>query len=214
MSKYFNRRSLTLILFALVVTAALALILRDFVRTYIILPLLNVAWVAWIGMMSLPQVIYWGAFLLVTLFIIMRTLAVAPPPAPVQRGSGGPRYIAPSRYGFWQSGLASIANSSFAHERVERELQHLVIHVLAEQRRTAPGEVRDQILRGELDLADESPVIQELLLNPISRDFVPAPHGLGAWLARLFHRSPKSAIAPRLDIPAIVHWLDEQTGAL
>jgi hypothetical protein len=212
MRTYFTRRRLLMLLAAMVLTALMALILRDFVREYVILPLLNMSWMAWIGLVSVPQAIYWGIFLLLALIIAVRSLSSGT--ARIRNYFGRPvsRYINPSRYGYWQAGLNSISHSSFAHERVERELQNLVIQVLAEQRRVATEELREQLFQGTLDLSTEAQVIQDLFKHD-PRTFLPAaPRGLMAWLSRLFGR-PTPHAAPRLNIPGVVVWLEEQTGS-
>lgn len=211
MQSYFSRRSLIMVLATLILTALLALILRDFVREYVILPLLNMGWVAWIWLLSVPQAIYWGLFLLLAFIIAVRSLSSGA--VRIRNPLGRPiqRYNTPSRYGYWQTGLNSLAHSSYAHERVERELQNLVMQILAEQRRVSAEEMREQLFHGELDVSAEAQVIQDLFkLEPgIFRPS--APRGLIGWLARLLGRT-RPDTGSGLDIPGIVAWLEEQTG--
>lgn len=211
MQTYFSRRSLFMVLASLILTALLALILRDFVREYVILPLLNIGWVVWIWMLSIPQAIYWGIFLLLAFIIAVRSLSSGT--VRIRNPLGRPiqRYNTPSRYGYWQTGLNSLENSTYAHERVERELQNLVMQILADQRRTSVEEMREELFHGGLDVSAEAQVIQDLFkLEPHA--FRPsAPRGLVAWLARLFGRA-RHDTASRIDIPGIVVWLEEQTG--
>jgi hypothetical protein len=94
---------------------------------------------------------------------------------------------------------------------VERELQNLVMQILAEQRRLAFEELREQLFLGTLDLSGEVQVIQDLFTLAPHTLLPPAPRGLAAWLARLFGRST-SHITPRVDIPGVVAWLEKQTG--
>jgi len=75
MKAYFTRRRLFILLAFLVLTALLALILRDFVRNYVVLPLLDLGWIAWIFMLSVPQAVYWGMLLLLVIYIAFRSLS-------------------------------------------------------------------------------------------------------------------------------------------
>ena len=211
MKAYFSRRRLLMLLAVVIVNALLALILRDFVREFVIIPLLNLAWVAWIGLISVPQAIYWGIFLVLAVIIAVRSFSTGTSRSPTRFERSVQRYNTPSRYGYWKVGLASITRSSFAHERVERELQNLVVQILAEQRRVGVDELRDQLFSGALDLSTEMPIIQDLLKLDFHTSWTPAPRGLAVWLARLFGR-PVAQIAPRIEVPAVIEWLEEQTG--
>ena len=212
MKAYFTRRRLLTLLSAVVLTAILTLVLRDFVREYVVLPLVNLGWIAWIGVLSVPQAIYWGAFLLLALIVAVRSLSSGSNRISGRFERSVPRYRSPSRYGYWQTGLKSISQSSFAHERVERELQTLVLQILAEQRRLAVEEMREQLFQGTLDISAEAQVIKDLFELTPHAFSPPAPRGLLAWLARLFGRSTPHTTSS-LDIPGVVAWLEEQTGS-
>ena len=199
MKTYFSRRRLLMLLAAAVVTALLALILRDFVRENVILPLMNMGWMAWIGLVSVPQAVYWGMFLLLALIVAVRSLSSGTPRIRNYLGRPVQRYTSPSRYGYWQTGLKSISHSSFAHERVERELQSLVLQILAEQRRVSVEELREQLFQGVLALSAEAQVIQDLFKLEPHTILPSAPRGLAAWLARLFGR-PTPSTDSKLDI--------------
>ena len=167
MKGYFTRRRLLILLSAAVLTALLTLVLRDFVRENVVLPLVNLGWIAWIGLLSVPQAIYWGGFLLLAIIIAVRSFSYGPNRISSRFMRPVQRYSSPSRYTYWQTGLRSISHSSFAHERVERELQNLVIQILAEQRRLAVEELREQLFQGRLDLSSEQQIIRDLFeLSP------------------------------------------------
>jgi hypothetical protein len=211
MKAYFTRRRLLILLSTVVLTAFLALILRDFVRAYVVLPLLNMGWIAWIGLLSVPQAVFWGLFLLLALYIAVRSLSSGSNRNRARFERAFQRYNSPSRYGYWQIGLKSISRSSYAHERVERELQNLVLQILAEQRHVAVEELRNQQFLDALDLTAETQVIQDLFKLSPHAFVILEKRGLAAWLARLFRRA-EPPNASGLDIPGIVVWLEEQTG--
>lgn len=207
-----NRRTVFIWLAGAIITALLALLLRDFVRENIVAPLLNTAWIAWIGLLSVPQVVFWGLFLLVALVVALRSLSANAPPLRLGGVRYAEPYVSPSRYGYWRTALGALARSSFAHERVERELQNLVVQILAEQRRLAPDELRDQIYAGAADLSGEPALIQNLFKLDPHELIAPAPRGLAAWWARLRGR-PLPSTAARVDVTALVGWVEERTGA-
>jgi hypothetical protein len=97
MKAYFTRRRLLTLLSAVVVTALLALILRDFVREFVVLPLLNLGWMVWIGMLSVPQAIYWGIFLLLALIVALRSLSSGTARITSRFERSVQRYNSPSR---------------------------------------------------------------------------------------------------------------------
>ena len=213
MKAYFTRRRILMLLAYVILTAFLALILRDFVREYIVLPLLNMAWVAWIGLLSVPQAVFWGIFLFLALIIALRSLSSGTTRSRDRFERAVQRYDSPSRYGYWQTGLKSITRSTYAHERVERELQNLVMQILAEQRHVGFEELREKMFQDTLDLTTEAPVIQDLFKHNPHTLWTSPPRGLAAWLGRLFGRSAPH-VTHRLDMPAMVAWLEEQTGSL
>jgi len=213
MKAYFTRRRLFTLLAAVVLTALLALILRDFVREYVVVPLMNMGWMAWIGLLSVPQAVFWGLFLLLALIIAVRSLSSGTARDHGRFERTVQRYNSPSRYGYWQLGLKSISRSSYAHERIERELQNLVVQILAEQRHVSVEELRDRIFQNTLDLTAEAQVIQDLFKLAPHAIYTPVRRGLAAWLARLFGRA-EPHITSGLDVPGVVVWLEEQTGSL
>ena len=209
------RRALLLVLLlALVVGVAWAL--RDFVRDSIVQPLVVFVWAIWILLQSVPQFVYWGLFLLAALIVAGRSLMARRAQASRFERPPTPRHATLTRLRYWQRGLESMNGNTFSRERIMHDLQYLVLQVLAEHDRIGLDEMRARLLNGELDLSREQPAIQALL-DPSQRrsllmDPVAQPRGLRAWLARLLGRAPKPAQEPTVDVPAIVTWLEKETG--
>jgi hypothetical protein len=211
-------RRMLLLAIALLLIVGLGWLLRDFVRDSILLPLINLMWVIWVLIQSIPQFVFWGLFLLLALVVAARSLIASQPVAAVGGGMWTPRRSNLSRYRFWQRGLESMHGNSFSRERIVRELQLLTLQVLAEHDRVPLDEMRSRLLNGQLDLSGEEPAIRSLLEASQARGLFAEPsdrpRGLLAWLASLFGRAPKSELVHQIDVPAIVAWLEKETGKL
>jgi hypothetical protein len=211
-------RRMVLLAIVLVLVIGLGWLLRDFVRDSILLPLISLGWIIWILMESIPQLVFWGLFLLIALIVAARSLLASQPVAAAAGGMWSPRRSTLSRYRFWQRGLESMANNTFSRERILRELQILTLQVLAEHDRIPLEEMRSRLLNGQLDLSGEEPAIRSLLETPQSRSLfaepTARPRGLFAWLARLFGRAPNLEFERQIDVPAIVAWLEKETGRI
>jgi hypothetical protein len=208
-----TRRRMILLGLTLVVVVGLALVMRDFIRQTILLPLINLGWLVWVGLMSVPQAVFWALFLLIAIIIVLRSLNMGQPRVPGYAGMMSIRITQSSRYHYWKLVMGTMPHSPFARERIERELQTLVLQVLAEQERTDFEEIRARQLRGELDLSGQDPAIQALFNLKHNFYFAP-PSMLRTWWNRLLGR-PRSGsqdVEP-LNMSAIIHWLEEQTGA-
>lgn len=187
-----------------VFTLGLAWVLRNFVRETIVLPLTVLLWTIWIGLLSVHQAIWWALLLLVGWVVALRSLGgLSREPVHLPRPSG--RTFSTSRYRFWQSSLESQHYSPFARERVRRELQFLVLKVLASQNRAETEEIKDRLVRGELNLP---PAIADLFLIPT---FAP-PEPERGWIWRLLFRS-KPAPGTGIEIEPVVAWLEAQTSS-
>lgn len=219
-----TRRQITLLLITALILLALAFLVRDFVREQILKPLIDLGWMAWVGLMSLHQALIWGLFLIVALVILARAVFARPAgrrstaalgedagesdPAALRGRStiALPHYTVDSRYQFWRKSLDALPHSPFARERVARDLQQVVIAVLAEGLRSEPDKVRAQVARGELEL---DPALVPLFRG--RRDPLEAfnsPH----WWQRLFRRSQPRLKASDLNVEALVAWLEGQAG--
>lgn len=208
-----TRRRLILLGVVLVVVIGLALVMRDFIRQVILLPLISLGWLVWVELTSVPQAIFWALFLLIAIVIALRSLNTGRSRPPAHAGMMLLHFTQSSRYHHWKVGLDALPQSPFSRERVERELQTLVLQVLAEQERTDFEEIRTRQSRGELDLSGQAPAIQALF--NVKHSFYPAaPSILQIWWARLLRRPlPLAQGGEPLNVAEIIHWLEEQTGA-
>jgi len=209
-----SRRRIILLAVLLVFVLGAGLLLRDFVRDNILLPVIDLGWLVWVEMMTVPQVVFWAVFLLLAVSVAARSLSGGPARAPAV-AAGPVRSVQPSRYYHWQVGLEAMPHSPFSRDRMERELQTLVLQMLAEQQRTDFESLRARQMRGELDLAGEGPAIQGLFALTVGRGGFPEqPPLLRRLWARLLGRpSPRMSEFPPLDVEGVIRWLEVQTGS-
>jgi hypothetical protein len=208
-----SRRRIILLAVTLVFILGLGFVLRGFVRDNILLPLIDLGWLVWVELLTVPQVVFWALFLLVAVIVAVRSLSGSPARS---GGSGNliPKAMASSRYTHWQVGLEALPNSPFSRERMERELQTLVLQVLAEQQHTDFDTLRARQMSGELDLSTEGAAITGLFTGIGRGGFPERPPLLAGLWARLLGRpQPHLAGIPPLDVEGIITWLEAQTGS-
>lgn len=213
MKIHLSRRRLIVIVIVLVFVLGMGLLLRDFVRQNIVNPMVDLGWLIWVQMLTVPQVVFWAVFLLLAISVAGRSLSSR---SGRVASSGGGRLTAytSSRYHHWQVGLEAMPHSPFSRERIERELQALVLQVLAEQQRTDFDGLRARQMRGELDLTGEGPAIQGLFVG-VGRSGYPElpPLFVRLWARLLGRPLPQMAGLPPLDVDGIITWLETQTGS-
>ena len=196
-------RRLLLALAILGFTIGLAWILRDFVRDTIVLPLADLLWTLWIGLMSLHQAIWWGLLLIAGLVVTLHSLgSLGREPVHFARPAG--RTISTSRYRFWRAGLDAQIYSPFSRERIRHELQGLVLMVLVIQSRAETEEVKARLGRGEIELP---PAVAGLFTNTIS--LLPEPERRWNW--RGWFRRP-AVPSSGIEFEEIIIWLEAQTS--
>jgi hypothetical protein len=149
----------------IVIVAALVLmvVLRDFVRQAIVLPLSYVAWLAGLVLNSFPQSTYWAILLAVSILVAWKSLGV---PRRLFFQRKVTPIIAESRVlsllAARQVQFAQLNESVFARERTAFELRALVVKVLAYQERQSSSEIEQRIRTGTLATPPE---IHALLMD-------------------------------------------------
>ena len=108
----------------------LALLFKDFVRESILVPLAYTVSGARVVVNVLPQVVWWMAFLLVTLFIVVGAVLVA---LPAPRRSGAPDEPRPGRVETWMRwiDLAAGGGDQYSRQDLARRVRDLTLGALA-----------------------------------------------------------------------------------
>jgi hypothetical protein len=211
-------RRLALLLAALVLVGGAGLLLQDFVRSSILGPLIDLGWLIWVIFQALPQIIFWAVFILVALVLAGRSLFSQAKINIDRARPWAPHRAALTRFRYWQRGLESMGGNTFSRERIVRELQHLVLDVLAEHDRIEPEEMRRRLINGELDVSNEIPAIQALLDSSKRGGLFEVTErkktSLWDWILEIFHSPSAKAPTDPIDVPEVVAWLEKETGKL
>jgi len=199
-------RKIILLLLGLLALAALGWLLRDVAREWVIQPLSDLAWLGWVALSSLPQAVIWGAFLLLTLFLALRSLSGGSPSPAAPQAARAEYFGTSSRVHFWRASINSLPTSPFAAERLARDLQAVVVQILAEETRANPAEVRERLLHDTF----EPPVPPAIaaLFRPIPR--TASPTTALRWWARLTRRPELATLPAPFDVAAVVKWIEDR----
>jgi hypothetical protein len=192
----------TLILAVMILLLALPLVpaLREFARDVVLVELLHFFWAIGLLAGSLPQEPLWVLFILIFVWISVRSLLgplrflphdqAVQRPGPVQSLAHQIRRVPKGTYYRWN---------------LARHLLGVVADVLAHRQRTTPDQIRRRLRRGTLDLPPEIQAYLQHGLAPV--------HSLSApprtWLKRLLSPPPEpAALDP--EVQQVVTFLENQ----
>ena len=141
-----------------VIIAALVLMLvvRDFVRQAIVVPLSYIAWLAGLVLNSFPQSTYWAILLAAGILVAWKSLG-SPRRWFLQRNATPIIAESPqlSLLAARQAQLAQINESAFAREKTANDLRELMVQVLAYQERQSSDDIEQRIRNGTLVVPPE-----------------------------------------------------------
>jgi hypothetical protein len=143
-----TRKRLLLLGLVLLLAAPLVLVLRDFAREAIVVPLLYVLWLGRLLFRSIPQPLLWSLFLTLVLFVAVRSLG--------RRGgsAGGMREAEeeyPGRVWVWARRIQLAARGDYSRWRLAHYLRKLILDVLAHRERLTPEQLKRRLGTGEVD---------------------------------------------------------------
>jgi hypothetical protein len=209
----------------LIATGALALMLRDTVREFVVLPLAYLAWLAGVILSTIPQSILLAVLLVVCVYIIARSVAwrdespLWPSSAPETSASRGPM-------GFWAAYLNNVEDSPHARESLARALRALILKMLAHQHGIEPDEVLQLLRTSKRDGDSDAnaalsvpPDVRMILLDWQSWTRA-APAGLSSrplqrLRAMLRPSTQRDSDTDRMDkqLRAAIEFIEAQSGA-
>ncbi len=187
----------------LLLAIPLMLVLQDFAREMIAVPLLYVFWFGNLIFQSIPQSILWALFMAVAILISLKSFAKRPKP---DRAEHAPQSDNPGQVSFWAQRLHMKTPGGYYEWSLARHLGKLILEVLAYNRRQSPGQIREKMEAGALDTPPE---IQAYLKVGIKG----MPTSFSNSILRLFFRSRsgrKTRYSLGLDPEHVVKFLENQ----
>lgn len=198
-----GRVSNRLLLAGLVLLLAipLMLILKDVVREVVLIPLWRVLWLLSLVLRAIPQVFFWGALLVIILFLAVKSLARQEKPIK-KVWDVEPGY--PGRVMIWAQRVYLMERGEYSRRYMAQRLRRLVLEVLAYSERLNIEQVRQRLKTGELDTPPEVQACLQAELTSMSK--------LHGWFSRLWHRlRPGTRTAPPdFDLDRVIQFLEDQ----
>jgi hypothetical protein len=150
----------------LLVTVLLVLTFRNVVREVIVIPLLYVLWMGRLLLRSVPQTLFWFAFVVVAFFLALGSLARGkrplPQPHPVGRRFSG-------QVDVWAKWIRLMAAGGYTGWYFGQHVEKLIVAVLAYRERLSARETRRRIKAGDLEVPPEVQAYLGIVLLPSRR---------------------------------------------
>ena len=185
----------------------LAYVLKDYVRMYILAPVLYALRIERIIYEALPQAVWWGIFLLILLVIAIRTLMRSYKPIPVDIRNVEEQHF--SRARTWSRWIWISRRGNYSKWLLARHFAELALNLQSYQERQSLEQIRAQILSGKADI---SPAILDYFQVGLD---TPSFRHYSELLARLKSTRHKSSTLPlsplNLDPEIIVQYLETKS---
>jgi hypothetical protein len=173
-----NRDRLLLLALAVLLTAVFALLLRDFSRQAIIVPLARLVWIVHVLLLIIPRTLLWVLFILLLLRIAWRSLNLPPAPIGERRPESMPPATGPVEAEMHWVRLAG--EGTYGRWRLAKRLSDLATEMLAHREGVTLQETRRRLWRGELALPAR---VQSYLQSGLDILTAPEP-GFSLWRRR------------------------------
>jgi hypothetical protein len=150
----------------LLLTVLLVVALGDVVRELIVIPLLYVLWMGRLLLRSVPQVLFWSAFLIVACFLAFGSLAqgerARPDPHPAAGSSSG-------QVSVWARRIHLMTRGGYTGWYFGQHMERLIVAVLAYRERLSTRETRRRMKAGELESPPEVRAYFDVAMMPSRR---------------------------------------------
>lgn len=141
----------------------LALLLQDFFREALVVPLLYAFWVIYLYATSLPQGVLWVLALGVSLLFVLGGLGGS---GRIRRRAGREDEEAPGRVSVWAERVELARRGGYFQRVLARHLGKLAIAALARRRRLEPDEIKRLLETDALHLPPEARAYLRVGLDP------------------------------------------------
>jgi hypothetical protein len=139
----------------LVLVIVLTILLTDFVREAIVVPISYILWLGNLVLKSISQILLWAWLPVIAFFIALRSLSTAKKDKPIGIVSEAEtRYPRRQRVDFWVIQIHQ-NHGYFGRTRFAEHLGRLILDILAYQERITPWEIEQRIENGDLEVPPE-----------------------------------------------------------
>jgi uncharacterized membrane protein len=203
---------LVLLVFAgLVLVVVLTVLLQNFVRMVIVIPVSYVLWLGKLFIQSVPQSVCWAILLVIAVVFIYKSLTQRS----TKRKEGATSKTwntKRSRMAFWLFQLRRLSSSSTG--RFRESVDHLALDVVSHTYRIQPREAENRIISGQI----ESPAVLKQYLQS-SKQQVPSWEStisrwwqeINRWIkSRINSNSSADASTVEQELLEIIEYLEDQ----
>jgi hypothetical protein len=183
----------------LITAIALAPLLRDFIREFVVVPLLYAFWIGQIIFDAIPQAAFWSCFLGVALLLAGASLLRPGKPRSQSREAGT---IQRGRVETWANLIRQAPQEDYYQWRLAQPLRELILETLAYEARLSTKEMKQRLMDDQLDLPPEIRAYLQASLKSLT--YLPAPRFPFAF------RGPASPLA--LNPEVLVQFLEDSAS--
>lgn len=181
----------------LITALALAPLIRDFIREFVVVPLLYTFWIGRIVYEAIPQAAFWSCFLAVALLLASASLlGPGKPKSKTYEVKTGQR----GRIETWANLIRQAPQEDYYQWRLAQPLRELTLETLAHEARLSSKEIKQRLLNDQLNLPPEIRTYLQASLKSLT--YLPAPRfPFGS-------RGPASPLT--LDPELVVQFLEDR----
>ncbi len=181
----------------LLTAVLLAPLIRNFIREFVVIPLLYVVWIGRIVFDTIPQTAFWGCFLVMALLIASVSLLKNRKP---QSRIHEVKTVQLGRVETWAKLIRQATQEDYYQWRLAQPLRELIVETLAHEARLTSKQIKQRLRADQLDLPAEIHAYLQASLRSLS--YLSAP--------RFRFRSRRRASPLNLDPESVVQFLEDR----
>lgn len=176
-------------LLTLLVFGVLALLYWDFIREAVVIPIYYMLWMGNLVLNAIPQGVYLGVLILISMMIAVNTLRKVP-----GKPAMGNRVVPPrqsySNYQQWKSLCEKMHISQFSRDRFQSDARRLALSIIAYEQGISNWEAEALVKNGSL-------AVPEGIRQLVERQDVPTQKPSNNRLRNVFRRLGLAKPSPR-----------------
>lgn len=131
------------------IAVGLAYLLKDIMQSLVIDPILYIIWVARLIYLAIPQIIWWGIFLVILAWVVLRSFRGRTKYAPQ---GALEEATSRSRLETWYGWIEQTSRGDYFKWRLANQFSILAMEILAHRYRLTPEQVKEELAAGHIDL--------------------------------------------------------------